>query len=458
MKLIVQGKTNWRFLIIVAVLAAVLGGGILLYTANQKISITQPSKMKELNKTTDWKLFNNTKYNYSFSYPPETMVTTEFNEIPGGAEQSDRIIVLTINKESIFNVQVRNSEMYLNAPPESKYKDIVNLDLKTFTERIWDYNKYIEKSPFLTEEKKVGEISKTTINGKDAYQFSLSASYDDWEGGYVLEQTYLYTFITDEKGNKFVIWFPLDNKMAPQILESFKLEIIEGKIDQISVPNFIDNKPTTIINAIMQSINNPSSSIKFSNPKELFQWWVSDDGWNILISNAVSITAQNNDFYSLSSLANDLNNEISKIFLYNNFELNNINTSKSVTDNEFYDYVIAFQKNENRCTLTTNGDGGEYSVACSNSFQDAYKEQIPYLKALNNKNVVVGIREKIGDFVWLNVHGRRTGYEALVKDKDGEITLIFTGQEAPPCNKMIINNVPKEVYGECYDSSGNITK
>jgi len=265
-----------------------------------------------------------------------------------------------------------------------------------------------------------------------------------------------------------ILWFsqqqilfyqPLEIKIPEKVND----ETANWKIDEINIPTFANDEPDTVINSIMQSFNNSSSSIKFSDPVESSQWWISDDGWSIFDSNAISITATGNftEKYSsfINTLAREINAEISKIFLNNGFTLNATNTSKSVTDNDFYDYVVAFQKGETRCILTTNGDGGEYYIDCSNRFQEAYKEQIPYLKALGIRDVIVRVENRIGDYVLLGVHLRRTGYLALMEDKGGKIKFIFSGQEPPQCDLMIKNQVPKEVYkelfGGCYDASGS---
>ncbi|MFH1462132.1 MAG: hypothetical protein ABIG08_00290 [bacterium] len=235
---------------------------------------------------------------------------------------------------------------------------------------------------------------------------------------------------------------------------------------EIEIPVFADNEPETVINSILKAINDSSLDVKFLDPVKSSQWWISDDGWNIIDPNAVSITLSGYTFKGehpspinpLNLLAKELNYLISKILLDNSFALNAANTSESEENNDFYDYVVAFQKGGTRCTLTTDGDFGKYSVACSNRFQEAYEEQTPYLKVLDNREVIVSVKERIGDFVWLSVHLRRTGYLALMKDRGGEIKLIFTGQEEPPCDLMIENKVPKEVYGACYDDFGNIVE
>jgi len=235
------------------------------------------------------------------------------------------------------------------------------------------------------------------------------------------------------------------------------LEILEN-IHFVELPAFSNNKSETVINSLWQILNDSFLNVNFSEPKNLYQWWVSDDGWSIAVPGAPSIISKDIRGSSVKPLdpkAKELNYFISSIFLANNFAPNATNTSKSEEEPwlEFYDYIVAFQKGETRCTLTTNSEAWEYTVTCSNSLQKAYEEQIPYLKALDRRDVIVNVREGIGDFVWLDVHPRRTGNLALMKDEgEGKMKLIFSGQEAPPCDLMIENEVPKEVYGTCNDA------
>jgi hypothetical protein len=257
-----------------------------------------------------------------------------------------------------------------------------------------------------------------------------------------------------------------EEKYQPSYL--FEEEIIPQieETEKFNIPIFTNDEPDTVINSVLQSLNGYSLPIKFLNPVKLSQWWISEDGWSINIPNAISIISSASTFKGdhfspvnpLNPLAKELNDLISKILLDNGFILNALNTSESEENNDFYDYIVAFQKGETRCILETNGDGGQYSIVCSDRFHEAYEEQIPYLKALNKRNIIinVGAGERIGDFVWLNVHLRRTGWKTLIKDDGKEIKRIFSGQEPPPCDLMIENQVPKEVYGACYDASGKL--
>ena len=143
------------------------------------------------------------------------------------------------------------------------------------------------------------------------------------------------------------------------------------KFNEITVPVFVNDEPATVINSLLQTLNDSSFDIKFSDSVKSSQWWISDDGWNINDPNAISITSKTSTrdsgqmWPAIGSLAKELNYFLSRIFLANDFILNATNTSKSEEDNDFYDYIIAFQKGGTRCILKTDGDYGQYSVICS---------------------------------------------------------------------------------------------
>jgi len=215
------------------------------------------------------------------------------------------------------------------------------------------------------------------------------------------------------------------------------------KFNEITIPVFANDEPEIVINSLLQALNDSSFDIKFSEPKKSSQWWISDDGWNINDPNAISIASPSVpggghrlSVDPLSTRSRELKYFISRIFLANDFVFNATNTSEPETENDFYDYITAFQKGETRCTLKIDGDSGQYTITCSDRFHEAYDEQIPYLRVLDKWECIVSVKERIGDFVWLSAHGRRTGFLALVKDDGKEIKLIFTGQEAPSCSLM----------------------
>lgn len=72
--IIKQGKTNWGFLLIVIVLAAIAGGGTFVYIkSNTKeiISLNQLPEIKPADETASWKTYRNEKYGFEVKYPKD---------------------------------------------------------------------------------------------------------------------------------------------------------------------------------------------------------------------------------------------------------------------------------------------------------------------------------------------------------------------------------------------------
>ena len=73
MPFITQGKTNWKFLLIVIILAIVLGGGVLGW---QWLEFKKEMKIPEFklsekikDETVNWKTYRNEEYGFEFKYP-----------------------------------------------------------------------------------------------------------------------------------------------------------------------------------------------------------------------------------------------------------------------------------------------------------------------------------------------------------------------------------------------------
>lgn len=162
--------------------------------------------------TQGWLIFTSKKYNYSFKHPQGSSVGS--NQY--ATDNDEAFNVSLSSNKTRFNVEAQDPEMYSGSPTVI---NTMKLPLKEFAQEIWRENKE-DTNPNI-QNKEVGQISQTIVGGKVAYQFTLTGSYYDERGGYVLEKKYLYLFV-ENNGLNFMVWLPADDSTARTILESFK--------------------------------------------------------------------------------------------------------------------------------------------------------------------------------------------------------------------------------------------
>lgn len=207
---------------------------------------------------------------------------------------------------------------------------------------------------------------------------------------------------------------------------------------------------------------------RFNTINENSMWWVSDDNWSILIKDIPSTGLVRAKAYKelseKDSFTLRLVNEVNNFFDNKGFSKSIRNSSKSVSDDSFYDYILGYQKDDERCLLTVNpdesyykGENGEMIASpnivldCSRGeFQQSYDEQIPFLKAMNDRTAVVRI-EKMSDVAaYVLVNWRRTGSFALFSKVNGYWEMIYRGQDQPSCSTLQKYSFPAEIYSDCY--------
>jgi hypothetical protein len=211
-----------------------------------------------------------------------------------------------------------------------------------------------------------------------------------------------------------------------------------------------------------------TSSLKFSPDGKYGMWWVSDDGWSILIPEVESIgivsAGAAEELKSEDSFTHQLINATGDYFSSTGFIKSDQNSSRSFIDETFYDYIQAYQKGEERCVVVVNpdemwqknGETGEMkpvaniSVMCSeNTFSENYEAQLPFLQALDERSAVIEVQTASDVAAKVSVNWRRTGAFALLVKVDGEWTKIYQGQDQPSCEVLEENNFPEEIHSEC---------
>jgi len=124
-------------------------------------------------------------------------------------------------------------------------------------------------------------------------------------------------------------------------------------------------------------------------------WWNDDDGYSIIIPSTKSIFIPKPDKGCLDrGLVPSIFNEelaISKdVFERKGFVLNSNNSSIDASDNNFYDYVQTYRKDDEICALVVNSDCSSYQgsgfelahsifISCGNALKEAQAARMPYL-------------------------------------------------------------------------------
>jgi hypothetical protein len=95
MLFITQGKTNWKFLLIVIILAVIVGS-IVLWCPLKEEQVYQTPEIKKT-ETTDWKTYRNEEYGFEIKYPETWNISEKYAhlvEVTSTTNPSEKIIIL----------------------------------------------------------------------------------------------------------------------------------------------------------------------------------------------------------------------------------------------------------------------------------------------------------------------------------------------------------------------------
>jgi len=159
MNLLTQGKTNWKFVAIVVVLAVIVGGGILFWIKRTEIpsvefpEIKKPEKIVE-DETASWKTYRNEEYGYEIRYPSEWIIIKE----------DPKFVVFADEEETKIQKEKQAGEIRCSAGVWL-YDNDEGLSLYD-----WVVNKWGEP-----EKRYLGKISKVEINNLEGIKYEFES-------------------------------------------------------------------------------------------------------------------------------------------------------------------------------------------------------------------------------------------------------------------------------------------
>ena len=189
-----------------------------------------------------WKTYNNSKFLYSVTYPPDgegpkmatdDLYTTkhtsvnEYDSVNIGTPRGKFGIIVMATSSS-----VAPGYSYEQQGAGEEFSRLVALDLKSFAKEVFDYNRSMagsetKKGP---DTRQMSSLKEELISGKDAFSMTISQmtwfyATAIWEilipgnGG-----SYTYTFLENSKGVKYLLWYPSDDPTFERMKDSFVLK------------------------------------------------------------------------------------------------------------------------------------------------------------------------------------------------------------------------------------------
>jgi hypothetical protein len=198
-------------------------------------------------------------------------------------------------------------------------------------------------------------------------------------------------------------------------------------------------------------------------------WWISEDGYSITNDDSPAVEAKYFDCESdnlaqreiWSSNALEQSSAVDEVMQRAGFTVNDKNTSDSLADDQFVDYVRAYERENTKAVLVINtdcwsDDGSGYSplyyssfFSMTDDFDANYESQSPYLIDLNLKDVVIHVSNVVDDWAWINVNYRRSGHYVIAEKANGKWVERFGGQDLISCTLRNDLKIPIQLAPEC---------
>ncbi|MCF8553349.1 MAG: hypothetical protein K9F97_00605 [Candidatus Nanopelagicales bacterium] len=197
-------------------------------------------------------------------------------------------------------------------------------------------------------------------------------------------------------------------------------------------------------------------------------WWISKDGYSITIDNSPAVESKyfnceadidERKFWTENAIQQS--KVVDAIMQQAGFEVNELNSSDSLEDLQFVDYIRAYERDKTKAVLVVNSDCWSvgsvdsplyYSTSFSitDDFDLNYEAQSPYLIDLNLKDVIIHVSNVVDNWAVINVNYRRSGHYVIAEEVNGRWVERFGGQDVVPCTLRDELQIPIELVPDCW--------
>jgi hypothetical protein len=199
-------------------------------------------------------------------------------------------------------------------------------------------------------------------------------------------------------------------------------------------------------------------------------WWVSDDGFSITNDDSLSVETKyfncesdnitdERKFWTENAIQQS--KVVDAIMQQAGFEVNELNSSDSLEDLQFVDYIRAYERDKTKAVLVVNSecwsvgsvDSPLYystSFSITDDFDLNYEAQSPYLIDLNLKDVIIHVSNVVDNWAVINVNYRRSGHYVIAEEVNGRWVERFGGQDVVPCTLRDEFQIPIELVPDCW--------
>jgi len=204
-----------------------------------------------------------------------------------------------------------------------------------------------------------------------------------------------------------------------------------------------------------------------SAPADFALWWI-DTGGLAITNDASPATefraamCETDDIAQdgLHALIRQLVPAIDDVMQAHGFTRNVRNSSRSISDDRFYDFIRAYERAGVKAVFSASPDcwsrtgvGPMYyslTFAYTTDFDANARAQRTFLRDLSLKSdVVIHVAKREGPWAVIDVNYRRTGHYIIAKRISGRWMQVFAGQDMPGCDVVHTWGIPATIT-PCY--------